>query len=62
MKFENILCWCEFPSRANWKELNSLFVSNGMKAKCYLCVESIEEFRHWKNQLRHYKGIDVAGA
>jgi glycosyltransferase involved in cell wall biosynthesis len=62
MKFENILYWCEFPSRADWKELNSLFVSNGMKAKCYLCVESVEEFRHWKAQLRHYKGIDVVGA
>lgn len=62
MKFNEVLYWCEFPLRADWKQLNSLFVSNGMKAKCYICVESIEEFRDWKNKLRHFRGIEVIGA
>lgn len=62
MKFNEVLYWCEFPLRADWQKLNSLFVSNGMKAKCYICVESDEEFRDWKNKLRHLRGIEVAGA
>ncbi|MDD4877984.1 MAG: hypothetical protein PHO02_03030 [Candidatus Nanoarchaeia archaeon] len=62
MKFNEVLYWCEFPLRADWKKINSLFVSNGMKAKCYICVESEEEFRDWKNKLRHLRGIEVAGA
>ncbi|MDI6737149.1 MAG: hypothetical protein QME12_01375 [Nanoarchaeota archaeon] len=62
MKFNEVLYWCEFPLRADWKKLNSLFLSNGMKAKCYICVESAEEFRDWKNKLRHFRGIEAIGA
>lgn len=62
MKFNEVLYWCEFPLRADWKKLNSLFISNGMKANCYICVESAEEFRDWKNKLRHLRGIELVGA
>lgn len=62
MKFRNVLLWCEFPLRADWKKLNELFRMHGIKARCYIAVESPEEFREWKRRLAKFKGIIIEGA
>ncbi|MBU2637344.1 MAG: hypothetical protein KJ955_00030 [Nanoarchaeota archaeon] len=62
MKFNNVLLWCEFPLRADWKQLNLLFRRQGIKARCYIAVESPEELRDWKRQLAKCKDIIVEGA
>lgn len=62
MKFKNVLLWCEFPLRADWKKLNELFRQQGIKARCYIAVESPEELRDWKRKLLRFKDIIVEGA
>ncbi len=62
MKFDNILFWCEFPDRIDWKKLNEFFKQNDFVADFGIVCVSKEDFLKKKELTSRYSNLKLKRA